>query len=74
MIGDQLAQPVPRLWCDACERVVPAAGCSTYRRYTLCAACTREYERAWALSRCVSAGQYVRDKRFGEGERYALAE
>jgi hypothetical protein len=63
---------VARLYCDACEQAVPAQGCGRYTRYTLCAGCQQEYASAWATGLRVSPGQYVRDKRFGEGARYAL--
>ena len=72
LTADRSIRPGQRLLCDACERAVPAEGCSRYNRYTLCAACTREFTLAWANGRSVTPGQYVRDKRFGEGEAYAI--
>jgi hypothetical protein len=68
----QPRQSVDRLFCDACERAVVAVGCSRYARYTFCPACTREYAVARSGGRQVSPGQYVRDKRFGEAETYAI--
>lgn len=63
-----------RLFCDACERVRPAAGCIKYDRYLLCNSCGIEYEVAHARGVSVSPGQYVRDKRFGETREYSLGE
>jgi hypothetical protein len=62
----------PKLYCDACERARPAQGFVQERRYLLCADCALEYAAGIASKRIASAGQYVRDKHFGEGESYAL--
>jgi len=77
MLGANHASAAPpmrgfRLFCDACERAVPAAGCHHAPRHTLCPGCSQEYALAVATGRPVSIGQYVRDKRFGEGDLYAL--
>ena len=61
-----------RLYCDACERVRPAAGFIQYDRYSVCNACAIEYEVARARGLTATAGQYVRDKHFGEAEHYAV--
>ena len=71
---DRGVTPGQRLFCDACERVRAAAGCIQYDRYLLCNACGIEYEVAHARGLTVSPGQYVRDKRFGETDEYALEE
>jgi hypothetical protein len=63
-----------RLFCDACERVRPAAGSIRYDRYLLCNNCGIEYEVARARGLTISPGQYVRDKRFGETKPYLLEE
>lgn len=76
-IDDDLAQGVPperRLYCDACERLRPAAGSIQYDRYLVCNTCGIEYEVARARGLTMSPGQYVRDKRFGETRVYALDE
>jgi hypothetical protein len=62
-----------RMYCDACERPRPAAGSIHYERYVLCNGCAVEYEVAQARGTLASVGQYVRDKRFGDGERHAVA-
>ena len=59
-----------RRYCDACERVRPAAGFIQYGRYALCNPCATTYEIARARGMAVSAGQYVRDRRFGETLAY----
>lgn len=59
--------PTARRYCDACERGVPATGCEQLDRYTFCRGCWQEYLLAWTLGQRRSPGQYVRDKRFGEG-------
>src|SRR5690348_4760266 len=64
----------PRLYCDACERARPAQGFVQERRYLLCEDCCREYEAGVASKRVSSAGQFVRDKHFGEAESYALSQ
>jgi len=71
---DRGVTPDQRLFCDACERVRPAAGCIQYDRYLLCNSCGIEYEVAHARGLSVSPGQYVRDKRFGETREYTLDE
>ena len=64
---------VERLYCDGCERVAPGSECWRWDRYILCQRCQEEYVTAWAMGRRLTPGQYVRDKRFGEEEAYALS-
>jgi hypothetical protein len=74
-MDDALANGVPgtaRRYCDACERARPAPGFIHYDRYELCNACAIEYEVARASGLITTTGQYVRDKRFGDGDLYAL--
>jgi hypothetical protein len=66
------ALPSQRLYCDACERVRPAAGFVRYQRYNFCNICATEYEVARARGVLSTAGQYLRDKRFGDGDLHAL--
>ena len=61
-----------RLYCVACERVRPAAGFIRYDRYSVCNTCAIEYEVARARGLTTTAGQYVRDKHFGEGDHYSV--
>ena len=65
-------QPSDRRYCDACERLRSAAGFVQYERYCVCNPCATEYEVANARGIALSAGQYVRDKNFGEAGFYAL--
>jgi hypothetical protein len=65
-------QPWDRRYCDACERLRSAAGFVQYARYSLCNLCAIEYEVANARGFALTAGQYVRDKNFGEAGFYAL--
>ena len=62
----QLEEPDGRLYCDACQRAQPAAGFIRYCRYQICNACAIEYELAQARGLTGSAGQFVRDRQFGE--------
>jgi|GEM_PF-3611164 len=74
-VEDDLArgeEPHRRAYCDGCERARPVAGFIQYDRYSLCNDCATEYEIARARGIVASVGHYVRDKRFGEGEYYAL--
>lgn len=74
-VDDDLArgeEPHRRAYCDGCERARPVAGFIQYDRYSLCNACATEYEIARARGLVSTVGHYVRDKRFGEGEYYAL--
>lgn len=64
--------PDERRYCDACECPRAAAGFVQYDRYLICNACATEYEIANARGLAVTAGQYVRDKNFGETGCYAL--
>jgi hypothetical protein len=63
-----------RRFCDACDQARPAPGFIQYGRYSLCNPCATAYEIAQARGLTVSAGQYVRDNRFGETMAYALSE
>jgi hypothetical protein len=65
-------QTTDRRYCDACERLRSAAGFVQYERYVICNLCATEYEVANARGIALSAGQYVRDKNFGEAGFYAL--
>ena len=76
-IDDDLARGVrrtDRIYCDACQRPRPAAGVIRYSRYSLCNGCATEYEVARAGGALSSPGQFVRDKHFGEDERYVIAD
>ncbi len=76
-VEDDLARSPLRpskLYCDACERVRPAAGFIQYDRYGLCNLCATEYEVARARGQVATAGQYVRDKHFGDGALYELSD
>lgn len=63
-----------RLYCDACECARPAAGFIQYDRYAMCNRCATEYEVGRARGQVGSAGQYVRDKHFGDGALYELSD
>ena len=63
-----------RRYCDACEKARPAPGFIQYGRYSLCNPCATSYEIAQARGMTLSAGQYVRDNRFGETMAYAVVE
>jgi formate dehydrogenase maturation protein FdhE len=74
-VQDDLARglsPLLNYFCHACERARPALGFIHHGRYQLCNACATEYEVARLCHVVDSVGQFVRDKRFGEAERYAL--
>jgi formate dehydrogenase maturation protein FdhE len=74
-VDDDLArgtEPQRRAYCDGCERARPAAGFIQYDRYCLCNDCATEYEVARARALVSTPGQYIRDKRFGDGDYYAL--
>jgi formate dehydrogenase maturation protein FdhE len=76
-VEDDLARGVrrtDRLYCDACQRPRPAAGGIRYGRYALCNGCATEYEVARAHGGLATPGQFVRDKHFGEDERYLLSD
>ncbi|HZQ37422.1 MAG TPA: hypothetical protein VFD32_15935 [Dehalococcoidia bacterium] len=64
---------VETLYCDGCERMAPGPDCWRSGRYVLCRRCQEEYITAWAMGRRITPGQYVRDKRFGDEEAYALS-
>ncbi len=73
-VEDDLARGVStsrRVWCDACEQARPAAGAIQYGQYTLCNRCAIECEVGRGRGMISTLGQYVRDKHFGDGERYA---
>lgn len=74
-VEDDIARGVAagsRIFCDACQRARPAAGFIQYGRYAVCNACAIEYEVARSRGLLSTPGQFVRDKRFGEGDAYAL--
>ena len=74
-VDDDLArgtEPQRRAYCDGCERARPAAGFIQYERYCLCNGCATEYAVARARALVTTPGQYIRDKRFGDGDYYAL--
>ena len=76
-VDDDLARGVrrtDRMYCDACQRPRPAAGVIRYSRYALCNGCATEYEVARAGGALSTPGQFVRDKHFGEDERYVIAD
>ena len=64
--------PEKRLACDACQCVQQAAGFIQYGHYLVCNDCATEYEIGRASGVEISAGQYVRAKRFGETGAFAL--
>ena len=64
--------PHARMYCDACQSARPAAGFIRYDRHELCNGCATEYEVARVAGSVLTAGQYVRDKRFGEADSYSL--
>jgi hypothetical protein len=55
-----------RVYCDACQRTQPAPGSIRYGRYQLCNSCATQFELAQARGLTASAGQFVRDRQFGE--------
>lgn len=61
-----------RLYCDGCQRPQLAPGFIAYDQYSFCNGCAIEHEVARARGLVLSAGQFVRDKTFGEAEAYAL--
>ncbi len=74
-VEDDIANGVPlerRMYCDACQKPQSALGFIQYDRHLLCNPCAVEYEVARARGLALSAGQFVRDKTFGEAEAYAL--
>lgn len=66
--------PAARIYCAACARERPRAGAIPYYRSLVCNHCATEYEVARAADAALTAGQFVRDKTFGESERYAIPE
>jgi hypothetical protein len=75
-VEDDLANGVPsgkRMYCDACQQAQPALGFIQYERHLMCNGCAVEYEVARARGMALSAGQFVRDKAFGEADTYALS-
>ncbi|MFN0143832.1 MAG: hypothetical protein ACKVP6_10370 [Mycobacterium sp.] len=74
-IEDDLANGVlsrKRMFCDACQQPRPALGFIQYDRHLVCNECAVEYEVARARGLALSAGQFVRDKAFGEAEAYRI--
>ena len=75
-VDDDLANDVTaavRMFCDACQESRPAPGFIRYDRHLLCNICATEFEVARLRGVLLSAGQFVRDKRFGDGDAFALA-
>ena len=76
-VDDDVARGVrrtDRIYCDACQHPRPAPGTIRYGRYGFCNGCATEYEVARAKGALASPGQFVRDKHFGEDERYVIAD
>ena len=74
-VDDDLARGVSvqtRLYCSACQQARSMAGFILYERYQFCNRCATEYEVARLRSMVASPGQFVREKTFGEVDRYAL--
>ncbi len=74
-VEDDLAlgvSPDASIRCPACERKRPRPGAISYGRYFICTGCATEFEVARASRGPLSIGQYIRDKQYGESERYAL--
>jgi hypothetical protein len=61
-----------RTYCDACQQARPACGSRQDGRYLLCNTCGLEYAVAGVRGLALSAGQFVREKVFGEAAAYAL--
>ena len=64
--------PRAELYCRACQQGRPMPGFILYERYQFCNRCATEYEVARLCSMVASPGQFVREKTFGEADRYAL--
>jgi len=64
--------PAAFIYCPACERERLRVGAVPYQRYFVCNLCATEFEIAKATLGTLSIGRYIRDKRYGESERYAL--
>ncbi len=62
------------LYCHACRRGQPAPGFSRYAAYQVCSLCRTEFEAAQSWVERPSVGQFIRDKQFGEADRYALTD
>jgi hypothetical protein len=74
-VEDDLAlgiSPVDSVVCPACERKRQRAGAVPYGRYLVCNLCATEFEVARATRGPLVIGHYIRDKQYGESERYAL--
>lgn len=75
-VDDDLARgvsPLTVLYCQACQQGRPMPGFILYgERFQFCNRCATEYEVARLRSIVASPGQFVRDKAFGEADRYAL--
>ena len=75
-VNDDLARgvsPARRLYCGGCQSGRPMPGFRDYGKHALCSGCAAEYEVACLRGAVATIGQYVRDKRFGEETRHALA-
>jgi hypothetical protein len=74
-IDDDRAKGMPenhRMHCDACQTDRGALGFIQYERDIICNDCAIEYEVARLRGLVMSAAEFVRDKRFGDGDVYAL--
>lgn len=74
-IDDDRANGMPErhiMHCDACQTDRCALGFIQYERDMICNDCAIEYEVARLRGLVMSAAEFVRDKRFGDGDRYAL--
>jgi hypothetical protein len=65
-------RPNAQIYCDACSRHRPRAGAIPYGDYLLCNQCAAEFEVAKARRMTPNLGQFIRDKHYGEAERYRL--
>ena len=64
--------PTAPIYCAGCAQQRPRAGALPYGGHLLCNICAAQFEVARACRRTTSVGQFIRDKQFGEAERYAL--
>jgi CheY-like chemotaxis protein len=75
-IKDYLDRGIPPdsfILCSACQKRRPRAGAIPYGCYLLCNRCAVEFEVARVADPPLSIGRYIRDKHYGEGERYVLS-
>lgn len=75
LVTNDIERGVPsssRAYCDACQQPRPASGSAQHGRYALCNDCVLEFGIAGASGAAVSAGQFVRDKVFGDTLAYGM--